>query len=222
MSSWQVQASPADFERLRDDERFAALLALCRIANLLRSVLSLAMPHDTPSESAAQRSRMSATLLLTGLLAEALPGLERYGRHFRHLPAYSEQVVPLTTDPARKPLTDGWIRPVRNQAVFHHDPVVSTEGLKLMRPAVPQSLAEGSTTALMDVYYPTADVVAAMYLIQQAGAIDDPSAFLGDSVRTVASFAVRMCEALDALIGQALSDFGFTRSDCSEPHANER
>ena len=213
MTPWKVEASAEDFERLRTDERFAALLSLGRTANLLRSTLNLAMPHDEAAETVANRSRMSATLLLAGLIAEALPSLERYARHWKSLPAYTEFVVPLTTDPARTSLTGQWIRPLRNQAVFHNDPVVSIEGLKLMTPKVPQALAQGTTDTFMDVYYPASDAITVIYLIQNAGATAAPMDFIDASVANVISYARRICEALDAIILQGFSQLGFKWSD---------
>ena len=213
MSPWKVEATAEDFERVRADERFAALLSLGRTANLLRSALSLAMPHDETTETVTTRSMMSATLLLAGLVAEALVSLERYGRHWKALPAYSVFVIPLTTDPARKSLTNQWLRPLRNQAVFHNDPVVTIEGLKLMTPRVPQALAEGTAETIMDVYYPASDAIAIMYLIQNAGAIATPVEFINASVAGVVSYARRMCEALDAVILQGFSQLGFKWSD---------
>src|SRR5687767_9722416 len=124
MPAWKVEATAQDFDRVRTDERFAALLSLGRTANLLRSTLSLARPDHEPGGIAGSRSMMSATLLLAGLIAEGLRTLEHYARYWKALPAYTEFVVPLITDPARKSLTDQWLRPIRNQAVFHNDPVV--------------------------------------------------------------------------------------------------
>src|SRR5690242_12867463 len=213
MTPWKVEATAEDFERLKTSERFAALLSLGRIANLLRSTLSLAMPNDAAVETVANRSAMSATLLLAGLIAEALPSLEEYARHWKSLRAYRELVVPLTTDPVRKSLMDQWLRPLRNQAVFHNDPVVSIEGLKLLTPKVPQVLAEGTTDTILDVYYPASDALAVTYLIQNAGAAEAPIDFINASVANVVSYARRICETLDAIIIQGFSELRFKWSD---------
>ena len=212
MTPWKVEATAEDFERHRSDERFAALLSLGRTANLLRSMLNLAMPHEDAVETVANRSMMSAALLLAGLIAEALPSLERYARHWKSLPAYTEFVVPLTTDPARKSLTDQWIKPLRNQAVFHNDPVVSSEGLKLMSPKLPQTLAQGTTDWIVDVYYPASDSITIMYLIQNADATAAPVDLINASLANLISYARRMCEALDAIILQGFSQLGFRLS----------
>jgi hypothetical protein len=221
MAPWKVEATTEDFERVRTDERFAALLSLGRTANLLRSTLSLAMPHDEAPRTVANRSMMSATLLVTGFVAEALGSLERYARHWKSLPAYAEFVVPLTTDPVRKSLTGQWLRPLRNQAVFHNDPVVTIESLKLMTPTVPQVLAEGTTETIMDVYYPASDAIAIIYLVQNAGATAAPMEFINASVASLISYARRTCEALDAIVLQGFSQLGFKWSD-SDSLADER
>jgi hypothetical protein len=213
MTPWKVEATTEDFERLRTDEGFAALLSLGRTANLLRSAMSLAMPHDEAAETEANRSKMSAMLLLAGLIAEALPVLERYARLWRSLPAYTEFVLPLTTDSARRALTDQWLRPLRNRAVFHNDPAVSIEGLKPMRPKVPQVLAQGTADTFSDVYYPASDAIAVIYLIENAGASTEPVEFIHTSMTNVVSYALRMCEAIDAIILQGLSQLRLRWSD---------
>ena len=213
MAPWKVEATAQDLERVRTDERFAALLSLGRTANLLRSALSLAMPHDEAVETVANRSMMSAVLLMSGLIAEALLSLEQYARHWKSLAAYTQFVVPLTTDPTRKSLTDQWLRPLRNKAVFHNDAVVSIEGLKLITPRVPHVLAQGTTDAFTDVYYPASDAVAVMYLIQNAEATAVPIDFINASVDNVVAYARKMCEALDAVILQGFSQLGFKWSD---------
>jgi hypothetical protein len=167
------------------------------------------MPHDEAVETVANRSMMSATLLLAGLIAEALLSLEQYARHWKSLPAYKQFVVPLTTDPVRKSLTDQWLRPLRNKAVFHNDAIVTIEGLKLFTPKVPHVLAQGTTDTFMDVYYPASDAIAVLYLIQNADATAAPVDFINASVASVVAYARRMCEALDAIILQGFSQLGF-------------
>lgn len=220
MTPWKVEASAEDFERVRTDERFAALLSLGRTANLLRSALSLAAPRHEASETMAKRSMMSATFLVAGLVAEALRSLEEYARHWKSLPAYTALVVPLTADPDRKSLTEQWLGPLRNRAVFHNDPVVTIDGLKRITPAVPQVLAEGTADWIMDVYYPASDALAIIYLIQNAGATAAPVDFIDASVASVISYARKMCEALDAIILQGFSQLGFEMSDSDRPQSH--
>lgn len=143
---WRVLGAPTDFDRLRTGERFAAALTLGRVVNMMRSALMLAAPpHVEASESAASRARMSATLLLAGLLSDDLTTVEYESRHPKHLRAYRECVLPITRDSDRHLLTRQWLKPLRDEVVFHYDQEVTRKGLELMHPAVAQQLVIGST-----------------------------------------------------------------------------
>lgn len=208
MTAWKISASSADFDRLRESEAFAELLTLGRAANLLRDVLLSVTGRGKDRGSSAARSRMATTLLLTGLVAEAIPLLERSGKHFRHLPAFSRSIIPLLADAGLQSHRKTWFAPLRNQAVFHNDAVVSVKGLELLKPAVPQALAEGGSASFLGTYYPTSDVVAILYVIDAAGATADPGEFLGNAVKTVVDLSMRICLAMDALTGEAFADLG--------------
>src|SRR5690606_17773828 len=145
MPAWRILARPEDFDRYRGDEAFAEVLTLGRVTNLLRAVLSLSLDAGDRDGSAAYRARTSTTLLLTGLLVEAIMVVKRSGRHFRHLPAHLTHIQPLFRDPEIDRLEREWLRPMRHQAAFHNDEHVSLEGFRAMHPAVPQPIAQGDS-----------------------------------------------------------------------------
>lgn len=181
MTSWRVSLQPDDLERFKGSQAFAEILTLGRIANLLRTTIALGLTHGPGDDSASDRARASATFLLSGLVAEALPVLERSGQHFRHLPSFKESVTPILKDPQVSEVRSQWLSPLRNQAVFHNDREVSETGLSLMRPDVSHDIVRGSTQLFMDGYYPLADAVAVAYVINKAGSGDDAAAFLASA-----------------------------------------
>lgn len=217
MQPWKIAASPEQIDKFRGDPAFAEILTLGRIANLLRAALHTAAEQGGKVGTVAERARIAMTLLLTGLVAEAIPVLERSGEHFRHLPGFKGTVKPVLDDPTIRDLRDRWFAPMRNQAVFHNDKVVSKDGLSLLKPSVRQDLARGSTSSFLDAYYPMADVVAILYIIQKAGAVDDPGTFLENAISTVVSAATNVCLAIDTLIGQALERLGFQLEEVGGP-----
>jgi hypothetical protein len=141
---------------------------------MMRSVLSLAIARSDQSTSAAERGRMSATLLPAGMMAEALPAVERAAVTCRHLESYKARALPLLKDPQRTDTNREWMSPLRNKAVFHHDREVSVGGLQLLKAAVPQTMVSSTSPMLLDMYYPLADVAAIMYMIQNSDATDRP------------------------------------------------
>ena len=82
-----------------------------------------------------------------------------------------------------------------------------------MTPKVPQTLAQGTTDWIMDVYYPASDAIAVLYLIQNADAMAAPVDFINASIANVTAYARKMLEALDGIILQGFSQLGFTLSE---------
>jgi len=160
---------------------------------------------------------MAMTLLLSGLVAEALPVIERSGKYFRHLPAFTASILPILKDPNIASLRERWFAPLRNQAVFHNDAAVSESGLGLMKPAVPQDLARGSSESFLDTYYPTADVVAIMFIINAANETESPASFFSESIRAVVDVSARVCLAIDSVVGEALNEWGFVWEEIPPP-----
>ena len=148
-------------------------------------------------------------LLLTGLLSEALPVLERSGRFFRELNAHKEHVKPILNDPTVAELRKTFLTPLRNQAVFHNDAEVSRAGLRLMRVPEPLDLGRGTSAALMDTYHPLADLVAISYILDASGGADDPAIWLSSHVSECLRLGGRIAFAIDALVGEALAARGF-------------
>lgn len=211
--AWRISLTPPDLRRLRDDPALPELLTLGRVANILRSALAAGRVQERRDDSASERARVAMTLLLTGIVAEALPLLERSGKYFRDLPAFSSHVRPILGDDGLRDLKAKWLAPVRNQAVFHNDAVVSERGLSALDEHVEFDIARGSTAGHMDVYYPLADLVAVAYMIEAGGSASDPRSFLMETVGPVIQLAGRICTAIDTLLGQALAARGLTWHD---------
>ncbi len=208
MATWFIGASPSDIDRLRDDPAFAEVLTLGRVANLLRATMAGGIESGPRAGTAAERQRTAMFLLLTGLLSEALPLLERTGQYFRGLHAHQEHVRPILSDPTIIALRKSFLTPLRNQAVFHNDAEVSRRGLSLIYSPIAQDLARGTTTALMDTYHPFADLIALSYILDVGGGADNPAAWLASHVQVCLQLGGRIVIAIDALVGEALAERG--------------
>lgn len=85
---WEITLSGEEFERLKQDERFWAVLTLARTVNALRFVQVAGISEeDTPS---AQRQRMNSFLFLGAILYEGLQFAGILGKYFRDIPEFKE------------------------------------------------------------------------------------------------------------------------------------
>lgn len=159
---------------------------------------------------------MAMTLLATGLISEAIPALRRSGKHLHHLEAYRGELSALLSEVEGTSLRDQWFSRLRNEAVFHNDSQVSSQGCATLRPRVPQDVARGSTSSGSDTYYPLADTVALLYVTRVANESETPVQFLEKAVDTVLTVGIQMCNAIDSVIGQGLRELDLQWEETDE------
>jgi hypothetical protein len=210
---WVSELSEAKLEELRHNPSFAEVLTLGRASNLIRAVMAAGLAEAKGDTPAASRQRTSMIFLQAGLVSEALLALERCGEHLRHLPAHESEVRPILRDPVVASLRREFLSPLRNQAVFHNDQVVSREGLLDFRPGGVQPLVAGDSDRLIDVYHSLADVVGVNYLLRSRPADDDPGPWLKQSLNQTRELGTRICIAIDKLVGEAFSSWGIEWRD---------
>lgn len=215
MPSWRVRIDQSELDRLRGDASFAELLTLGRIGNLLRATWTSGNQFATGDDVVSHRQRIAMLLILGALVAEAFRTLERLGKHFRHLKAYAERIQPILRDPSVEALRKDLLSDLRNQAVFHNDPAVSLDGLAHL--AIPEgaNVAEGESKRLMDLYYSLGDLAALSYLVNAAGVPADPMPWIRVKFSETRDLAIRVCEAIDYLVGEELAARGMTYSEDS-------
>ena len=214
-SPFRILLKPARLAALRHDVGFAEAMTLGRIANLLRSVLTGSAFVPDGAQSAKRRGAVSAYFLLSALLAEAFPVLERSARHFRHLPSYDPRVRALLQNAEVQELRKKLLSPMRNEAVFHHDPDVSTTGMSLLQLNTPEVVLESDAARFLDSYHPLADALVMLYFVGANGGGADGTDLFLKSIREASSLAMQVCEAIDVIVIEALVERGFSPADTS-------
>jgi len=207
VAGWVSELTEAKLDEFRDNPSFAEALTLGRASNLIRAVMAAGLADATGETPAASRQRTSMFFLLAGLVSEALGALERCGQHLRHLPAHESHVRPILRDPKVAELRLEFLSPLRNQAVFHNDQVVSREGLLDFQPEATQPLVAGESDKLIDVYHSLADVVGVNYLLRSRPAGEDPGPWVKQSLSETRELGTRICIAIDTLVGQAFASW---------------
>jgi hypothetical protein len=212
---WRITLSPAQLAKLRDEPAFHRLLTLGRILNSLRFAECAIFDRAGDDSTAGARQRSGAFLYICALLDEAYIFIDRLGQHFRHLPAFKRDLVPLFRDPVYEELRLGLLSRLRNKAVYHHDDDVVPAGLQSLR-REDYILAAGDSPRVEDVFYPLSDDVVIAF---GAGLID-PGKSLHDAFNELLSkltdLEKRFALALERLAAEALAELGCEVSEPSE------
>jgi hypothetical protein len=178
------------------------IVALCRIVNQLRFVHA-ALPSWDDDSPAARRQRLNSFFFTAALLHEGVPLAQRLAQHYRYRTSFAEGFAELLRDSEVRELLSTYVKPLRNQAVFHAD-----------ESEIAQRLAEftgdgfvfasGTTFATGQVYYDLADIAAMRTFV---GPTDSYAAFLNASeaaVRRTTALTVAFMRAADKLIADVL------------------
>lgn len=201
---WRISCSREAFEAHRHDPRLHRIVTLARIVNSIRFTDSAAFDRhgeDTPS---AQRQRAGSFLYLTGILYEAFRFADRLGEQFRESEAFRAGFAQLLKDPVVRRLRDGLLNRLRNEAVYHHDDAVYSEGMALIKAQEYLFLSAASKKA-SDAYYDLADLAILRYAI---GSDADSETFLrelSDSMIKVLEVANRFASCAETLIREVLN-----------------
>ena len=207
MGRWKIVVPADRLAEFQNDEGFAELLVLTRMANALRFALSAAF--DAQTGTVGERQRNSSFLLTAASLSEILRSLPRMGKHFRSLPAFKKLISPLLADKSVSDLRGKVLSWLRNKAVFHHDKDVVPIGLAGLHPG-PWTFAEGDSEAFVDVAYPMADFTIIRAALEQIGTDGNLVDAFEQVLSQTLQIATSLIAAVDSLVGQALNERGLT------------
>lgn len=155
---WVVEIGPAEFEKLKQEERFWQLVALARAVNALRFVHTALLRPDGQADSLdARRTSFNSFFFNCALLFEALLLVERLSKHFRDVTEF----VPLRDllkDRNVIELRKSSLAPLRNRLAFHFDE--AEIGAQLVKSNLAPQFVAGEGPIDKDVYYELADACA--------------------------------------------------------------
>lgn len=199
---WEISCSPDAFAKVRDDEAFAALVALARCSSQLRWAYHALDPEVTGEDSlyaARQRTgtiNLTAATLHEGIILVKKKGI---GKHFKGLASFAA-FPELWKDQELRPVLEMSLEGARNQFVFHFDPA-------------------GAATQMNEITFSDHCIfalgigeTAALAMLAVVGIAETPAELDVKALSTVACLARaagRFLGAADALIAEALPKFGF-------------
>jgi hypothetical protein len=207
--AWRVAASQSQFAALSADPRFNAVLTLGRIANSIRFAVAAAEDQRGHESPAATRQHTSSFLYLCAVLFEALEFIKRSGKDFKALTAYREGLGALAAEQSVRDLQSTILRPLRNQAIYHHDDHVMPEGIKGFR-YEQYVIASGQGTRLFDVFYELSDIAVIGFGLKDLQSPPRTQGELRPVLEKVLAVAHRCMLGIDSLALELLSELGLT------------
>jgi hypothetical protein len=205
---WEVYISKEDFEQLRSDAHFLALLPLARVVNALKFCFQTMIEHGNNDSPSGLRQHMNAFLFGCGVLYEGLKIANTLGKHFGDREAFCEGFGKLLKSKETKKLNDTVLNPMRNKLVFHFDEDVAPSVLKnldLERYAF--ATADGAKSG--EVYYNLADDIAINFIIGEPGSREEEERILREAFQSISIVITGYVNSADTLIGDVLKDMNW-------------
>jgi hypothetical protein len=158
-NNWTIITSKKQFDQLKNNESFAAIVALSRAVNALRFVQMPLMGHEDDNSPAGLRARFNSLLFSCALFVESYLLVQNLNIHFGHMPEFQALSSVTTKSAEARKLFNSTLNPLRNNFVFHFDIGEVAKQIKTMDFFEPTFVtAMGKSNA--QVYYELADVCA--------------------------------------------------------------
>lgn len=207
--AWRATCTPRQFDWLKTEPGFAALVALGRCLNQLRFALYVVV-GDMPSDSNPFHGRQmtSGVFAVAAALHEGLDLAQKHvGRYFAKYPEFDELKVVWRDKGNRAVLAH--MERLRNTAASHFDPLEVRKGLDALSFVDECIFVEAHTSLQRDTHHRLSDAVA---LVTFTGE-DTSYSELIDKTRelylAVARISAQFANAADRLLAAALRDYGF-------------
>ncbi len=215
---WEVTLSREEFERLKQDERFWAILTLARIVNALRFVQLAGLSAEGDDTPSAQRQRMNSFLFLGATLYEGLIFARSLGEHFREVREFKDGFGRLFEDREVRDFSDNTLSKLRNKFVFHFDKDMAPEAIRSLD-LTQYVFASGTDRHTGNVHYWLADVASLYYLLGQDDgvSIGDFQAWFTNLVHRTTDLSGRFGTAAEELIAAAMEGLGAGNLEFMDP-----
>jgi hypothetical protein len=205
---WEIYIPKEDFEKLRSDSRFIALLPLARVVNALKFCFQTMVEHSASDTPSGTRQHINSFLFGCGVLYEGLKIANTLGKHFGEREAFREGFGKLLKSKETKKLNDSVLNPMRNKLVFHFDEDVAPSVLKnLELEQYAFATADGAKSG--EVYYNLADEVAINFIIGEPGSHEEEVRIFREALQSVSIVITEYVKSADILIADVLKDMNW-------------
>ena len=161
---WEITCDKETFANVRQEVKFAYIVALARAVNALNAVHSLLLqsPHTETPERV--RNGMNAYFFGSALLYEGLSLIRKMNKPFADDIDFRRGLHTLLRNPTAQKIEQSHLNPARNHAIFHFLPF---EFEKAIGKSIDdrQVFAAAIGKKKKDLHYSYADVLAAEILV---------------------------------------------------------
>lgn len=207
-TSWEIVCTKDQFEQLKTEESFWAILTLARVVNVLTSChmwTVIAGRGDTPT---AKRDRSNSFLFACSVLHEGLRLADDLEKYFGSLRTFRDGLGDLMKKQATIQIRDEILKPMRNKFVFHFFKRYIRKGL-LKTDFPTYVFATGSGDARSQVYYPLADEAILRFLHRKQKHEQDFESFVAQMIEKITDLMFRFGTEAEGLIAQVLGQMGW-------------
>lgn len=215
---WEITLSKEEFERVKQDERFWAILTLARILNALRFVQLAGLSAESNDTPYTQRQRLNSFLFLGAILYDGLIFARSLGKHFREFPEFKDGFGRLFEDREVRDFSDNMLSKLRNKFVFHFDKDVAPEAIRSLD-LTQYVFASGADRHTGTVHYWLADVASLFCLLDQDNgvSIGDLQAWFTNLIHRTTDLSGRFGTAAEELIAAAMEGLGAGTLEFKDP-----
>lgn len=162
--SYEIIFSQEIFNHLKQDDRFPVILALARTVNALRFCQKAAIDSKGIGGPTESRAIINSFLFAASVIYEGLRMIEKNRGSIEDLNSYKTDFEVFKKDSSIKKLRNTVLKKIRNQFVFHFDPIIMKKSLKNFELDL-YVFAAGKGKAAGEMYFGLADEVAMNYII---------------------------------------------------------
>jgi hypothetical protein len=200
----QIYGSPAILKRCAADEKFAYVVALARAANALLAAHSLMNGTEGKTNPGAQRDRMNAHFLASGILYECMKLIRAMNKTFAGDKSFETTLRILLKDPAGQALEQMHLKAARHGGIFHFLPDQFAAAIDKggMSDCIFASIAGEK---IGEVHYAFADYVTAEMMV--GGRLDDVTV-VNSMMESMLNLVKRFLEYSETFIVDQLLSWG--------------
>lgn len=199
----EIYISKDEFDALRSNPKFAAILTLARVVNSLQFCFSTLIENkdaDTPTKS---RQFLNSTMFACGVLHEGLEFVEKsLEKHFADNEAYCNGLKTLISSSDVKLFRKNVLEKLRHKSVFHFDKGFALKTIKSID--LPEYVFASSLGSKRgEIYYNLADETSINYLLLGAKPEDEAS-IMREMLEQLSDVLAKFSDHADKLIAHVL------------------
>lgn len=210
MEEWEITCDKETFAKVRQEEKFAYIVALARAVNALFAVHSLLPPHPQAETPERVRNGMNSYFFASALLYEGLSLIRKMNKPFADDDEFQNGLRMLLKDPIAQKIEQSHLNPGRNRAIFHFLP---DEFAKAISKGIDDRhvFVAAIGKEKKDLHYSYADVLAAEVLVGIPA--DRPEFWLKfqKAAEETKELVIKFANDAENLIGNYLKAWGFKR-----------